>query len=204
MQLVAHPGWEEKTGRLHQTYILLGIILITYLVHGLSPVTTSTDSAWTLHLSASILREGNINLDEYRSLINLPLDYRLRVVDGHILFLLPIGDPTPRRADRMVYEQNLPFVYPTDFYTYLARHAPDSRTAKIEKNYRVWSRSPFCGSDVFNCATLPERCKVLGLDVHIFLRNLYLVDRQPGFVAAWTVCIVSNFSSLSGHSGKGT
>ncbi len=124
---------ENRIGRFNRNLILLGICLFVFAVDAVSPVTTSTDSAWTLHLASSILREGNVNLDEYRSLMNLQLDYRLRVVDGHIYSYYPIATPLLVTPVVWIVNKIYPLFYPTDFYTYLALHAPDSRTAKIEK-----------------------------------------------------------------------
>ena len=126
-------AWENRLERFPQYLILLSILLFTYAVHVFSPVTTSTNSAWTLHLAASILREGNINLDEYRNEIDLKLDYRLRVFDNHIYSYYPIATPLLVAPIVWIINKVYPVLYPTDFYTYLARHAPDSRTAKIEK-----------------------------------------------------------------------
>jgi hypothetical protein len=95
---------------------------------------TSTDSAWTIHLAASILREGNINLDEYRSLMDLRLDYRLREIQGQVYSYYPIA--TPALVAPIVWIANGVYglQHSTDFYTYLALHAPDDRTARLEKS----------------------------------------------------------------------
>ena len=73
--------------------VVAGIFVCTLALQVLSPVTTSTDSAWTFHVSGSILREANINLDEYRSLMDLDVDYRLRVIGGHIYSYYPVATP---------------------------------------------------------------------------------------------------------------
>jgi hypothetical protein len=116
-----------------EAWLLPGIILVTFAIYALSPVTTSTDSAWTFHLAASILREHNIDLDEYRGLMDLQLDYRLRIVGGHVYSYYPIA--TPLLVTPAVWLTNAvyPLFYRTDFYTYLQEHAPDTRTAKLEK-----------------------------------------------------------------------
>ena len=79
--------------RLGESVAVLGIMVLTFVVHAASPVTTSSDSAWTLHLAASMLQEGNLDLDEYRSLMDLSLDYRLREIDGHIYYYYPAATP---------------------------------------------------------------------------------------------------------------
>ena len=126
-------GWENKLEKFPQYVLLIAIFLFTYIIHAFSPVTTSTDSAWTFHLAASILRERNIDLDEYRNLIDLKLDYRLRVFDGHIYSYYPIATPLLVTPIVWLINEVYPLYYPTDFYTYLAHHEPDSHTAKLEK-----------------------------------------------------------------------
>src|SRR5512146_2296993 len=113
--------------------VALAIIVIAWTIYALSPVTTSTDSAWTFHVAASILQQHNINLDEYRSLIDLKLDYRMRVVEGHIYSYYPVATPLLVTPAVWLINKIYPVVYPTDFYGYLQMHAPDSRTAKVEK-----------------------------------------------------------------------
>ena len=113
--------------------LIAGLILIVFAVHALSPVTTSTDSAWTFHVAASILQEGNVNLDEYRGLMDLDLDYRLRSLNGHIYYYYPAA--TPLLVTPIVVATNaaLALTSPMDFYTYLHTHGPNDRTARLEK-----------------------------------------------------------------------
>lgn len=129
----ATPAPPRVTSGLRQNFLLLALFLFTFAAQALSPVTTSTDSAWTFHVAASLLREHNYSLDEYRSIINLQLDYRVRVVDGHIYSYYPVA--TPLLVSPIVWVVNIlyPISHPTDFYTYLAQHAPDERTARLEK-----------------------------------------------------------------------
>lgn len=123
---------EQKLDR-HPNAVLAAIFLLVYLAYALSPVTTSTDSAWTFHLAASILRQGNIDLDEYRGLMNLPLEYRIRIVNGHIYYYYPAAVPLLITPIVEAINAAFPLHYPTDFFTYLSQHAPDARTAKLEK-----------------------------------------------------------------------
>jgi hypothetical protein len=112
---------------------LPSILVLFWIVYALSPVTTSTDSAWTFHVAASILQQRNINLDEYRSLINLQDDYRMRVVDGHIYSYYPVATPLLVTPAVWMINKVYPLVYRTDFYAYLQTHEPDTRTARLEK-----------------------------------------------------------------------
>ncbi len=112
---------------------LCAVFIVSVAAYLLSPVTTSTDSAWTFHVAASILQEGNFNLDEYRQIINLNLDYRMRVVDGHIYSYYPVATPLLVTPVVWIVNKLYPLTHPTDFYGYLAQHAPDERTARLEK-----------------------------------------------------------------------
>ncbi|MBI4670404.1 MAG: hypothetical protein HY741_01880 [Chloroflexi bacterium] len=60
-------------------------------VYVFSPVTTVLDSAWVLHTSMSILREGNIDLDEYQAIFSAPNDYHLERVGNHTYYYFPLG-----------------------------------------------------------------------------------------------------------------
>lgn len=112
---------------------LLGLLLVTFVVHAASPVTTSTDSAWTFHVAASILREHDIDLDEYRPLMDLDLDYRLRLVDDHVYYYYPAGVPLLVTPVVLLANAVLPRLRGSDFFAYLNTHAPDDRTARLEK-----------------------------------------------------------------------
>lgn len=113
--------------------ISLAIFLLAFAVYALSPATTSTDSAYTFHIAASILQDGDIVLDEYSHLMDLKNDYRVIVVRDHIYSYYPSA--IPLLAVPAVWAANIffPLHYPTDFYTYLKEHKPDQRTAKLEK-----------------------------------------------------------------------
>jgi hypothetical protein len=116
-----------------EALLLAGIFILCWGSYAVSPVTTSTDSAWTFHVAASILQQGNLNLDEYRSLMNLKLDYRLRSVSGHIYSYYPVATPLLVTPAVWVINELYPILYPTDFYAYLQSHAPNTRTARLEK-----------------------------------------------------------------------
>ena len=126
-------GSTGVAGRQHRGPVIAAIFLTTLVIQILSPVTTSTDSAWAIHVAASILREGNTDLDEYRSLMDLRLDYRLREIRGHVYSYYP--EATPALVTPIVWLANRFYALgrPSDFFAYLSRHAPDDRTARLEK-----------------------------------------------------------------------
>ncbi len=59
------------------------IFVITVAVYVLSPVRISYDSAYALPLALSILRDGDMRLDEYAARIE-PGDYRIFEANGHL------------------------------------------------------------------------------------------------------------------------
>jgi len=109
------------------------LMLFTFTAHALSPVTTSTDSAWTFHVAASIVQEGNANLDEYRPLMDLDVDYRLREVGPHIYSYYPAATPLLIAPALPLVNAIFGLTHATDFYSYLDAHGPDERTANLEK-----------------------------------------------------------------------
>ncbi len=133
MQCPDAQSWVQQRIPRAEGLLLIAIVLITGAIYIISPVTTSTDSAWTFHVAASMLRQRNIDLDEYRSLMNLEADYRLRLVEGHIYSYYPMATPLLVTPVVWILNKIYPLMYPTDFYTYLDRHAPDTRTARLEK-----------------------------------------------------------------------
>lgn len=66
------------------------IFLIVSLVHLEGRVATSFDSGWSVYVSLSLLQEGNLDLDEYREIIE-PSDYRVIEVDGHLQSYYPVA-----------------------------------------------------------------------------------------------------------------
>ena len=66
---------------------------VVFLAHFLSSVTTSFDSKWSLYLSMSLLREGNLDLDEYEGIIAKNGYFAVKRVDGHLRSIFPVGTP---------------------------------------------------------------------------------------------------------------
>ena len=133
MPTTTSPPEGQRASRLLDSAVLAGLVLLVFAIHAASPVTTSTDSAWTFHVAASILREGDVDLDEYRAVMDLDADYRLRRVNGHIYYYYPVATPLLVTPVVALTNAVLPLWRGTDFYSYLATHGPDERTAKLEK-----------------------------------------------------------------------
>src|SRR3990172_7467476 len=131
-------------------------------IYWASPVVTVTDSLWTLYVSASILQEGDANLDEYVNLIDLEDDLRVRSSKGHIYSNYPVATalisaPVLWAADQYYSVRNS-----GDFFIYLKKHKPDDFTGRLEK---------FIGSLYAALSTVP-----------IFLIGSYYLRRRQALL----------------------
>lgn len=68
----------------------LAVFLVVAGVYIASPVTTSYDSQWFLHEAISLVRRGNLDLNEYRRVVP-PGDYRVLEVKGALRSFFPPG-----------------------------------------------------------------------------------------------------------------
>jgi hypothetical protein len=113
---------------------MVTVFLAVFFIYVLCPVTTSTDSRWTLYISMSMLREHNADLDEYAHLMeDGDADYRVVYLDNHIYYYFPLAIPFVSVPYVWAVDKIFTLRYPTDLATYLADHFPDERLAKIEK-----------------------------------------------------------------------
>jgi hypothetical protein len=71
----------------------LAVFLSIFLLHSLSPVPNSADSRWSVLVASSILDHGDVNLDEYRTLVEASGNYGVEFVNGHIYNWYPLGTP---------------------------------------------------------------------------------------------------------------
>jgi len=97
----------RKISSLFQTRPILGLFLMfmtVFVVHVRSPNITSGDSRWFIPVAMSILKHGDINLDEYHERIHEDKRYAIHRVDGHEYNIFPIGTSI----------LSLPFVWAVD------------------------------------------------------------------------------------------
>lgn len=66
------------------------IFWTVFLVHSFSPVQVLFDSRWTTHVSYSLIKEGNLDLDEYRLELQVSEFFSERV-NGHFYNVYPVG-----------------------------------------------------------------------------------------------------------------
>ncbi|NTW09531.1 MAG: hypothetical protein HGA28_08195 [Anaerolineaceae bacterium] len=103
-----------------------------FTIYALCPVTTSTDSRWTLYLAMSMIREHDSDLDEYASLME-DHDYRVIYLNDHIYSYFPLGLPCVVTPFVWVVDRVFEMRYSTDLAAYLSEHFPNETTAGIEK-----------------------------------------------------------------------
>lgn len=66
------------------------IFLVVFLVHSYSPVFTYSDPKWSIPTAMSIMKEGNVDLDEYKEIISKD-DWAYEIQDGHVYNYFPLG-----------------------------------------------------------------------------------------------------------------
>jgi len=73
--------------------ILVSIFVIVLLSHFFSTNITSGDSAYSIHTAMSIIKECNIDLDEYEEIIQAKKNqfYCVKQLNGHYYFSYPLG-----------------------------------------------------------------------------------------------------------------
>ncbi|GIW05443.1 MAG: hypothetical protein KatS3mg060_0248 [Dehalococcoidia bacterium] len=74
-----------------RTLIGLTVVLVVFTVHACSEIRSGADSRWTVHLAYSILREGDLDLDEYREAIARQSFYFVEEARGHLVHAYPVA-----------------------------------------------------------------------------------------------------------------
>jgi len=72
------------------SYFVFIVFSVVFLLHLSSEVMTPYDSKHTILVTRSIITDGKVNLDKYRSFIK-PNDHGIEFIDGHIYNFFPIG-----------------------------------------------------------------------------------------------------------------
>ena len=102
-KLIQHHGDKMKY---HRWLITLLIFMSIFFVHNESPVQTSSDSRWFVPTAMSIIKERNVNIDEYDFFIEQARNYGVEELDGNKYNFFPIGTAIVA----------VPFVWLFDFY----------------------------------------------------------------------------------------
>ena len=120
----------EKMDRTITTLVI--VFLSIFVIYLLCPLAMSTDSRWSIYFAMSILREHNVDLDEYAGLME-DGDFRVAYVNGHIYSFFPLAVPVLITPYVWAVDKVFPLFYSTDLATYLSQNFPNEFTAKIEK-----------------------------------------------------------------------
>ena len=136
------------------------VFLGVFLVHSLSCVVQSYDSAWSVHTALSIVKEGNTNIDEYRDDVERGGHYLYETINGHIYSSYPIGTPL----------LSVPFVYMAD----LGLRLLSSVSPRVDAFLRRLSKRP---TQRVDAASLHGRVEVLVASLFVALTAvlMYLV-----------------------------
>jgi hypothetical protein len=67
------------------------VFLVVFIGHAASPAIQTSDSHWVIHIAMSVVREGNLDLDEYRRAVSLDysMAYSLQEYNGHLYSVYP-------------------------------------------------------------------------------------------------------------------
>jgi hypothetical protein len=83
---------ESKVANMFLRILLSLLLFITVtLIHSRSAVIVSTDSMWSIYLAQSLIRDGDLVLDEYKDLAKQRKNYGLRKRKGELYSYFPVG-----------------------------------------------------------------------------------------------------------------
>ena len=82
------------------------LVLMFVIYFGIQDTIAITDSMWTVHVAMSMVKEGDIDLDEYTEIIARRNNFGVLQLDGHLHYFFPWG--TPFMA--------VPFVFAADVF----------------------------------------------------------------------------------------
>ena len=111
--------------------LLVFVIAITVYLSG-RDVITITDSRWALYVAESLMRSGDLNLDEYAHLMRPGDEYTITRAGGHIYSYFPIGAPLAAAPYMAVLDRLAPSLWGIDLYAYLQQAKFDAFVAQLE------------------------------------------------------------------------
>ncbi len=119
-------GWKERIERgltLHRFMITI-VFLAVFLVHFFSPVDTPFDSRWSVHTALSLVRNGDIALDEYEEIIANNEYYAITRVNGHLYTVYPLGTYVLAAPVVWLVDQTLSRLLHIDLKIFIAKVLP--------------------------------------------------------------------------------
>lgn len=91
-------------------FVALLLFAGVFLAYNASSNKTITDSRWSIHVVTSLMRHGDVNLDEYRDIVEQNDFYLVSEKDGHLYYYMPLAPyvlATPVVALLQLYSQDL-------------------------------------------------------------------------------------------------
>jgi len=79
-------GWRRSAG-----VGMLVVFAVSLFVYWISPVRMQTDSFWVTMTARSLVKEGNVDLDEYGTLIRSTHNFQIERHDGHAYYAVPLA-----------------------------------------------------------------------------------------------------------------
>jgi hypothetical protein len=82
---------KDSVAMLRRAFPYVLIFALVLIGHALSPAAQSSDSHWVIHIAMNVVREGNLDLDEYRQAVNSDpgMAYSLTEHNGHLYSVYP-------------------------------------------------------------------------------------------------------------------
>lgn len=81
-----------RSQTIKQAFLIVTLFAVVFTSYLSSPIITSFDSKWSIHVAMSMIKEGNIDLDEYKEIMPSD-DYRIVKVNDHFHSLFSVGAP---------------------------------------------------------------------------------------------------------------
>jgi hypothetical protein len=92
--LATSPTGTRSAPRARPRVAVCGMVLVfavTAFVYWISPVREESDSFWTISTARSLVRDGDVALDEHDALIRANRSFQIEHRDGHAYYAVPLG-----------------------------------------------------------------------------------------------------------------
>ena len=111
----------QESRSTHRREVAASILLfaLVFAVYASSRVITSSDSRWTLHVAMSIIKEGDVALDEYSEVIAKNDEAAITYADGRPYNRFPLGTPLLVTPIVLVIDRIAHHVWSVDLYARL-------------------------------------------------------------------------------------
>lgn len=101
------------------------VVIVVFSTHFFSRITTSVDSKWSIYTALSLIREGNLDLNEYQPLLEEKGYYAIEDIDGRYYSLFPIGTSLVAAPVVFLIDRFLARGFLIDFQKVIRREIPE-------------------------------------------------------------------------------